>query len=132
MEQTVDYAGMSVDELHQHLEQIEQNRADLERALKNRAEQQRHDVAQQVKDLIADSGCDIDDIFNLIGGRRKKGGQIKKNTQYKRYVDPDNAENVYVRGVIPGWMKRKMTDQGYDWTSKEDRDLFKERHLLEG
>jgi DNA-binding protein H-NS len=44
-------------------------------------------------------------------------------------VDPENAENVYSRGAIPGWMKQKMQDQGYDPSKKADRDAFKANYL---
>jgi DNA-binding protein H-NS len=49
--------------------------------------------------------------------------------QYARYVDPENAENIYSRGAIPGWMKQKMQDQGYDPSKKADRDVFKANYL---
>ena len=53
----------------------------------------------------------------------------RQSREYTRYVDPDNADNIYVRGVLPGWMKQKMQDQGYDPGSKSDREAFKANSL---
>ncbi|WP_295441575.1 hypothetical protein [uncultured Thiodictyon sp.] len=47
------------------------------------------------------------------------------------YVDPENAQNVYIRGVLPEWMKQKMQEQGYDSAKKDDREAFKANYLIE-
>jgi DNA-binding protein H-NS len=44
-------------------------------------------------------------------------------------VDPANPENIYVRGVLPRWMKEQMQANGLDPKSKDDRETFKQQHL---
>ena len=46
------------------------------------------------------------------------------------YVDPENPERVYVRGVLPGWMKALMTEKGYDPKDKASREAFKANVLV--
>ena len=132
----MEYTDMSVEEIRQQLAQIEQSRADLEVALERRRQEAKTQVAQQVRDLIVENGYDINEIVPLISARRRRGPVAKKatSTQYTRYADPQNADHVYVRGVLPGWMKQRMQEQGYDPSSKPDREAFKANYLtgLEG
>ena len=123
--------NLSVDEIQERLDELAQNQASLEYALAERQQQAKYDLAQEVKDLIQEKGYEVGEIVSLIGSRRKRSAGSKKSAsrQYTRYVDPDNPENVYVRGVIPGWMKQKMQDQGYDPSSKQDREAFKANSL---
>lgn len=126
------YENLSEDELQQKLRQLEQSRADIERALEHRRQQLKYDLVQQIKDMIAEHGYDLTEIATLLTGRKRRGAAApakKSGRAYTRYVDPDNPANVYVRGVIPGWMKQKMIDQGYDPSSKKDRDQFKANSL---
>jgi DNA-binding protein H-NS len=133
----VEYANLSVDEIQQQLDEIEQSKAELQRALVTRRQEARHGVAQQVKDLIAEHGYEIDEILPLIVARRRRGAgraaaqprATQSGREYTRYVDPENAENIYVRGVLPGWMKQKMQEQGYDSSAKADREAFKANYL---
>lgn len=46
------------------------------------------------------------------------------------YVDPLDASLVYVRGVLPDWMKEKMQSQGYDPAVRADREAFKSNYLI--
>lgn len=123
--------NLSVDEIQQQLVELAQNQADLEYALAQRQQQVKYDLAQEIKELIQDRGFDVAEILSLMGARRRRSAAAKKGgkRQYTKYVDPDNPENIYVRGVLPGWMKQKMQDQGYDPSSKEDRESFKANSL---
>jgi DNA-binding protein H-NS len=133
----VEYANLSVEEIQQQIDDLEQNKADLQRALVARRQEARHGVAQQVKDLIAENGYDLDEILPLIVARRRRGAggraaaarSSQSGREYTRYVDPENPNNVYVRGVLPGWMKQKMQEQGYDPSAKSDREAFKANYL---
>lgn len=129
----MEYANLSVDEIQQQLQEIEQSRAELERALSARRQEARHGVVQQIRDLIAQNGYELDEILPLLAPRRRRGAAQARPTpsgrEYTRYVDPENPENVYVRGVLPGWMKQKMQEQGYDSSSKTDRESFKANYL---
>ena len=123
--------NLSVDEIQAQLDELAQSQADLEAALEQRQQQAKYDLAQEIKDLIQERGYDLSEIVGLLGARRRRSGTAKKagSRQYTKYVDPDNESNVYVRGVIPGWMKQKMLDQGYDPSSKPDREAFKANSL---
>jgi DNA-binding protein H-NS len=128
----VEYTNLSVDELRQQLAQIEQNKADLEVAIERRRQEAKTDVAQQVRDLISNNGYDLDEIMPLVAIRKRRGTAARKavaNQQYTRYVDPQDASHVYVRGVLPGWMKQRMQEQGYDPSARADREAFKANYL---
>jgi len=119
--------NLSLDEIRQQLKDLARNRSDLEQALVQRHQQAKLEMIQKVKDLVQDGGFDFNEIMSLLGPRRKRAAGPKTGglRRYKKYVDPDNPENTYVRGVLPGWMKQKMQEQGYDSNSKEDRETFK-------
>jgi DNA-binding protein H-NS len=131
----VEYENLTVDEIQQQLEDIEQNKAELQRALVARRQEARHGVAQQVKDLIFSNGYELDEIVPLLTARRRRAAKAAAapvsttGRAYTRYVDPENPDNIYVRGVLPGWMKQKMQEQGYDPSSRPDREAFKANYL---
>ncbi|NEX18901.1 H-NS histone family protein [Thiorhodococcus mannitoliphagus] len=129
----MEYADLSVEEIQRQLEEAESKKAQLRQLLEVRHEERKDDVAQQVKDLILSNGYELDEIISMIAPRRRRGPgaprKLVSSRQYKRYVDPENSENVYVRGVLPGWMKQKMRDEGYDPSSKDDREAFKAKSL---
>jgi DNA-binding protein H-NS len=128
----VEYTNLSVDELRQQLAQIEQNKADLELAIERRRQEAKGEVAQQVRDLILNNGYELDEILPLVAMRKRRGPTAKKavsNHQYTRYVDPQDPSRFYVRGVLPGWMKQRMQEQGYDPSARADREAFKANYL---
>ena len=132
------YDNLSVEELQRQIEQAESKKSELKKLLEARRHENKGAVAQQVKDLILGNGYELDEILSLIAPRRRRGPdsgrKLVSSRQYKQYVDPDNTDNVYVRGVLPGWMKQKMQDRGYDPSSKDDREAFKSTvlQLVEG
>ena len=128
------YENLSMEELEDQLRMIDQNRADLEKALEEKRQHAKYELAQHLRELIAEHGYEVSEIVPLVEGKKRRGTPGKGGRRYTRYVDPDNADNVYSRGVIPGWMKQKMIDQGYDPSSKSDREAFKANSLrvLEG
>ena len=131
----MEYTKLSVEEIQQQLEAIEQSKSELQRALAVRRQEAKHEVAQQVRDLILNNGYELDEIIPLVQTRRRRSAPAAKapsassGRDYTRYVDPENPENVYVRGVLPAWMKLKMQEQGYDPSVKADRDAFKANYL---
>jgi DNA-binding protein H-NS len=130
--QIVEFENLSVEEIQTQLQKLDRNRSDLEKALEQRQQQAKYDLAQQIKDMIAEQGYDLPEMVRLISGRKRRGAApTRKATgrQYTKYMDPDNPGNVYVRGVIPGWMKQKMQEQGYNPSSKVDRETFKASSL---
>ncbi len=129
----MEYANLSVDEIQQQLEDIEMSKAELRRALEQRRQEAKLELAEQIRELIAQHGYEIDDIVPLIVQRRRRAATATRksggNRQYTRFVDPQNPDNVYVRGVLPGWMKQKMQEQGFDPSAKADREAFKASYL---
>jgi DNA-binding protein H-NS len=130
----VEYANLSVDEIQQQLAEIKSSEAELTRALEIRRQEAKSEIAQQIKELITKYGYDLDEILPLVEAKRRRaGGAARRSSpggrQYTRFVDPQNSDNVYVRGVLPGWMKQKMQEQGYDPSSKADREAFKSNYL---
>lgn len=126
----MEFTQLSVDQIREKLQEVEQSRASLEKALQQRWQEQKTELAQQIRDMIDTHGYDAEEIMSLVMPRRRRGAAGKKGARsYVRYVDPQNPENVYVRGVLPGWMKQKMTEQGYDPSVKDDREAFKANYL---
>lgn len=131
----MEYANLSVEQIQQQLDEIEHSKAELQRALVVRRQEGKHEVAQQVRDLILNNGYDLEEIVPLIQSRRRRAAAAVAKApasggrDYTRYVDPENSDNVYVRGVLPGWMKQKMQEQGYDPSVKADREAFKANYL---
>lgn len=129
----MEYADLSVEEIKRQLDEAETKKAELNHILEVRRQEGKEEVILQIRHLIEDNGYRYEDILPLVAPKRRRGaGAPRKpvsHRQYTRYVDPDNAEHIYVRGVLPGWMKQKMQEQGYDPTSKTDREAFKENSL---
>ncbi|MBK1632411.1 H-NS histone family protein [Thiohalocapsa halophila] len=127
----MEYKNLSVDELQAQLQQVEQNKVDLEKALYQRWHEAKAELAHEIREMIDSRGYDTEEILELVAPKRKRagGGAKKGNRSYTRYVDPENPSNVYVRGVLPKWMKEKMTAQGYDPSVKDDREAFKANYL---
>jgi DNA-binding protein H-NS len=127
----VDFHTLSVEELQQQLQQVEQSKADLEKALYQRWNESKTELAQEIRDKIEQKGYDVEEIVALVLPRKRRAtAQVRKGGRsYTKYVDPENPDNIYVRGVLPGWMKDKMTAQGYDPSIKEDREAFKANYL---
>ncbi|WP_295399449.1 H-NS histone family protein [uncultured Thiocystis sp.] len=129
----MEYADLSVDEIRRQLEEAETKQAELNRILEVRRQEGKDDVIQQIRNIIEKNGYRFEEILPLVAPKRRRGmGAARKlvsDRQYTRYVDPDNADNIYVRGVLPGWMKQKMQEQGYDPGSKADRVAFKANSL---
>lgn len=122
----MEYSDLSLEEIERQFREAENKRAQLERLLKDKREEGKGAIVEQIKTIILDNGYDPEEIMNLVLRRRRK---LVGDRQYRHYVDPDNPDNVYSRGVLPAWMKEKMAAQGYDPSSKEDRETFKSNSL---
>lgn len=125
----MEYQNLSVDELQNQIEQQKQKQAELEKALNQRWQAEKTELAQEIRRMIDERGYEIEEIVGHVMPRRRRGGGKKSSGSYTRYVDPDNPQNVYVRGVLPRWLKQKMTERGYDPSSKEQREQFKANYL---
>ncbi len=123
------FEQLSLDEIEERLTSLESDRAALETALEQKRQQSKTDLAQEVRDLILSRGYEIAEIIDQLTTKRRGAGRIRSGRSYTRYVDPENPGNVYVRGVLPQWMKEQMAAQGLDPKEKADREAFKERYL---
>ncbi len=130
--------NLSYEEIQRLVADLEQNRLNALLALEQRKEQAKYELAQAIKDMIAERGYSLADIIPLLGVRKRRGSarsvaatrrSAVDNRQRTLYIDPENPDNVYSRGATPGWMKQKMQDQGYDPASKGDRNAFKANYL---
>ena len=123
------FSTLSLDEIAQRLDNLENDRAALETALENKRQQSKKDLAVEIKDLIASRGYEIAEILDYLTPKRRTAGRAKSSRSYIRYVDPANSENIYVRGVLPKWMKDQMKGKGLNPKEKGDREAFKEQYL---
>ena len=134
------FEDLSAEQLRDKLAQTENELAALARALEERHEAQKGEIALQVRTLIIDAGYDLDEILPLVPqkkARRPRRGAATApvaptapDPSFPGYVDPENPERVYVRGVLPGWMKALMTEKGYDPKDKASREAFKANVLV--
>lgn len=124
-------SAMTLDEIEQQLQQIELNKRSLQKALEQKKMRRKSDLAAKVRDMITAEGFDVAEIVGLVEKKKRGGAGAAKEASgsYTTYVDPDNPKNVYVRGVLPRWMKEKMQALRLDPGSKGDRDKFKAKHL---
>lgn len=129
----MEYQHLSAEELKNQIEQTKQREAELQKALNMRWQAEKSELAQEIRDLIEARGHDVEDILGhlLPSRRRRAAGASKKagSGNYTRYVDPENSNNVYSRGVLPRWMKEKMAALGLNPGNKDDRESFKTNHL---
>ncbi len=125
-----DLSNMSAEEIKAQLQHLEANKRSLEKALEKQKTRQKSDLAGKIRDQILAEGFDVDEILELVDRKKRAGGGAEKPAgSYKTYVDPENPQNSYSRGVLPGWMKNRMQEAGLDPSNKADRDAFKARYL---
>jgi DNA-binding protein H-NS len=125
-----DIQQLSEEEIQRRLSDLENNRAALEKALEQRRQQTKKELAQEIKEMILERGHDVGEIADLLLGKRRGAAKVHSaGRSYVRYVDPANPDNVYKRGVLPRWMKEQMSANGLDPKSREDRETFKHKHL---
>ncbi|NEX15443.1 MAG: H-NS histone family protein [Halochromatium sp.] len=129
---------LTADELKAELEALNQQRQTLSAALEQRAEQERIDLATEIKGLISERGYDLEEILELLIGRSLKSKRRRSSSSangssanYPRYADPDNPDNVYTRGRMPNWLIEKMAANGFDPADAEQRQQFKDQHLVQ-
>lgn len=124
-------SNMTLDEIEEQLQQIEHSKRSLQKALEQKKMRQKTELAAKVRDTITAEGFDVAEIVALMEKKKRGGAGATKQTSgsYTTYVDPDNSNNVYVRGVLPRWMKDKMQALHLDPGNKDHRDKFKAKHL---
>ena len=128
-------SNVSAADLRQQLATLEQQRSELEKVLDERRKEERKGFVDDLRQRIIDAGHDLPEIAHQLSLRRKGNyrRQVTVNAdeprEYSRYVNPNNPEQRYIRGVLPGWMKAQMRAQGLDPTDKSHRERFKNESL---
>lgn len=124
-------SNMTLNEIEEQIQQMELNKRNLEKAREQKKMRQKTDLAAKVRDMISAEGFDVAEIVALMEKKKRGGAGASKQSSgsYTTYVDPDNSSNVYVRGVLPRWMKDKMQTLHLDPGNKDHRDKFKAKHL---
>ena len=120
-------AKLTLEQLQARLEELNVEWQAVEQAIEERKDEDKKELAEEIRSKVMEAGYDVAEILSLIA--TKKGRSKKSNGAYTRYIDPDDSRNVYVRGVLPIWLKDKMKAKGFDPSVKADRDHFKEKHL---
>ena len=123
-----DLSKMSLDQLRGRLDALNAEWYSLERAIEERALEEKKQLVQHIKDKIDAAGYGMEEIVALLDANKGATGRKIKGS-YTVLVDPENAANTYVRGALPIWLKEKMRAKGYDPSSKSDRDSFKDKYL---
>ncbi|MEA3638561.1 MAG: H-NS histone family protein [Lamprobacter sp.] len=131
------YEQLSAEEIQAQLDQVAQEQQQLHQALELRHKAEALALVAEVKQLILDRGYEVGEIAELIIGRA--GGKKQRGTKrtavasasYTGYADPDNPDNVYTRGRMPNWLIEKMAANGFDPADPEQRQQFKQQHLVE-
>lgn len=124
---------LSADELKAQLDAITAEREALHAMLAQRHEAEKAELAAEIQALISGRGHEIEEIAQLVLGRkphRQRRARAVSNASYQGYADPDNPENVYTRGRMPGWLIEKMAANGFDPADAEQRAQFKTQHLV--
>ena len=122
----------SAEALQAQLQRLKKEQATLERTLHEQRKEEETALASEIIALITERGHNVSHIVDLISSSLKKGrrkSRNQRNSNYVQYVDPDNPNNVYNRGRMPGWMTEKMRANGYDPDDKEQRQQFKDACL---
>ncbi|WP_462319907.1 H-NS histone family protein [Halochromatium sp.] len=130
---------LSADALRAQLDALNAEREALKVALEQRREAEKLELAAEIKERINERGHDVEEIAQLVLSRatgrkqrrRQRAAANDANASYTRYADPDNPDNVYIRGRMPNWLIEKMAANGFDPSNAEHRAQFKEQHLIE-
>ena len=127
----MDYSTVATDELKAQLQRIEEHRAELEAAIKQKKAAGLSDAAQQVAMQVQESGYTLDEIMSELGYTKPsaKAKRTRKPAEYTQLFNPENETQVYTRGPFPGWLKAKMVENGLDPKNKEHRQSFKSDFL---
>ena len=120
---------LSEQQIKQRLTSLESDRFALEKALERKQQDSKRELAEEIREMILAKGYTVTEILEHLTPKRRGTRKAKSSRSYTRYVDPADSQNVYVRGVLPRWMKQQMTAKGLDPKSRTDREAFKEQYL---
>lgn len=125
--------ALSTDAIKQRLQELERDRLELEYQLALQHKAQKKGYIESLRQDIRANGYEVEEIAVAL---LPKGFISKERTVTSkpaptgaRYVDPNNPQHTYIRGVLPGWMKQQMLENGFNPDIKDDRKRFKHEYL---
>lgn len=125
------FTELTLEELQNRLSTIEDDKQALQKALDVRRQQGKKDFVQEIKETAQARNYDLNEIVEMLAPKKRGSGLPRQTSSaYIRYVDPNNPSNVYVRGVLPRWMKDQMAANGLNAKNKSEREIFKEKYLI--
>lgn len=74
----MEFQNLSVEQIQDQLNQIEQNKVDLENALSLRWNTAKSELAQEIRDLIEGRGYDLEEMVSLLQPRKRRGAGGKR------------------------------------------------------
>lgn len=120
-----------IQEIQSNISELEAQAEQLRVALRKKQEENQSVAIEHIKDFMRTNGLSADIVIAAITPAKAKKGRKPGNVvSFPRYVDPSNPDRVYVRGVLPAWMKEAMVAAGLDPANKDDREQFKADHLV--
>jgi DNA-binding protein H-NS len=90
-------------------------------------------VVEGIKTYIYDNGFTLNEVLPLLAGKAKKASKpraTRNEGPRVTFTSKTNPGNVYVRGVLPAWLKTDMLAAGFDPENKESRDKYKAEHMI--
>jgi DNA-binding protein H-NS len=104
--------------------------AELKAALANAEQTARVNLAESIKQQIAEHGFTLESIMSLLQPVKAKRAKPSENPQRLSVVknvitDPETGK-VYTKGPLPGWLKDRMVNAGLDPDNKADRVKYRE------
>ncbi len=118
--------------LTSQIQEVEQRKAELLPMLDARKQDIKQTLIATLKQSILDAGFSVEEIIPLLQTTKKgkKSPAASGGRAYQTYRHPQDASKIYVRGVLPAWMKQEMVAQGLDPTNKAHRESFKNDFLV--
>jgi DNA-binding protein H-NS len=119
------------------LRAIEARKAELETLAAEAKKTNLPLIVDGIKSYISDNGFTLDEVLPLLTPNVKR--QRSKSTKAKTtrnegprpvFTSKLDAANVYVRGVLPAWLRKEMVDAGFNPDDKASRDKYKAEHMI--
>ncbi|NCA70494.1 MAG: hypothetical protein EOM91_10350 [Sphingobacteriia bacterium] len=125
-EDTVDLAT-----LRSELGALEDRRSELQRMILATRRKELRAFCAELRELVKDRGHDLTEVVDELTRRRSGGSRRSAGASGERSAVALNEDPslIYIRGVMPDWMKQKMLDAGMDPKSRTDRARFRSEHM---
>ena len=115
-------------EFMDRLAEIEAEKVALLADMEQAKIEKKQEVIEQCRDLIEETGLDIDEIADALKPKRTKAEKAEKPKRTRAstvYALNSDQTRLYSAGPIPYWMRDAMTAEGMKPEDAEDRARFK-------